>query len=231
MENSFLQNWPKVTKGQNLQIRKKILMFSVFLLISVFIWLLNALSKNYTSVIEYPLVYTDFPAGKVFVGEMPEHLDLKINAHGYALLRYKIFKKPVPISFKVSAFNLNNSVADSSRYHILTFYLKNQISSQLDPEIQLQEIKPDTLHFQFARSISRMVKIQPDFKFEVDKQFTIKDEIRLTPDSVEVMGPDLIMDTLMAVYTERSELGLLSRNFSDKVKLKSLKTWYTTDPG
>ncbi len=195
-------------------------MFSVFLLISVFIWLLNALSKNYTSVIEYPLVYTDFPVDKVFVGEMPEHLDLKINAHGYALLRYKIFRKPVPISFKVSAFNLNSPGADSSRSHILTFYLKNQISSQLPSELQLQEIKPDTLHFQFARRVSRMVKIQPDFEFEVDKQFTIKDEILINPDSVQVTGPDLIMDTLTAVYTERSELGLLSKNFSDKVKLK-----------
>ena len=67
-----------------------------------------------------------------------------------------------------------------------------------------------------------MVKIQPDFHFEVDNQFTIKDEIVLSPDSVEVTGPDLILDTLGFVFTERSELGLLSRNFSDKIKLRRL---------
>ena len=43
-------------------------MFSVFLLISASIWLLNALSKNYTSDIEYPLLYADFPDfGRTFL--------------------------------------------------------------------------------------------------------------------------------------------------------------------
>lgn len=221
MEHGILQKWPKVPEGQKLQIRKKILLFSVFLLIAASIWLLNALSKNYTSVIEYPLVYTDFPEDKVFVGEMPGHLDLQINAHGYALLRYKMFRNPVPISFKVSAFNLSRG-QDSSSAYILTRYLKDQISRQLPAELQLLEISPDTLHFQFSGRVTRMMKIKPDFDFSVEKQFTIKDEIILIPDSVEVIGPELILDTLSYVYTEKYELGQLTRNYSDKVQLQKV---------
>jgi hypothetical protein len=222
LENGFLQRWPRVGGGQKLQFRKRILLFSVFLLTAVFIWFLNALSKNYTSVIEYPLVYTDFPEDRIFVGDLPEHLDLNINAHGYALLRYKMFRKPVPISFKVSAFTLNRSGQDSSRAFILTRYLEESISRQLDSELQLLEISPDTLHFQFARKITRMVKIRPDFRYQVDKQFTIKDGIILEPDSVEITGPDIILDTLAYIYTEKSDLGQLSRNFSDKVRLRKM---------
>jgi len=219
LENGFLQNWPKVSKGQKLQFRKRILLFSVFLLISAFIWLLNALSKNYTSVLEYPLVYTDFPEDRVFVGELPKKLDLQINAHGYALLRYKMFKKPVPIPFDVSSFNLSSRGQDSSRSYILTRYLKDQISRQLDTELQLLEIKPDTLYFQFAGKVSRMVKIKPYFNYSIVNQFTIKDKIMLTPDSVEVTGPDLILDTLAFIYTERLDLGELTKNFKDRVRL------------
>ena len=218
MENSFLQKWPRVPEGQKLQFRKKLLLFSVFLLISASIWLLNALSKNYSTVIEYPLVYTDFPEDKVFVGEMPGNLNLQINSHGYALLRYKLFRKPVPISFKISAFNLSRG-QDSSSAYILTRYLKDQIATQLPAELQLLEIKPDTLHFQFADLVTRMVKIKPDFIFTIDKQFTIKDKIELIPDSVEVSGPDLILDTLEYVYTERYDLGELTRDYSDKARL------------
>ncbi len=197
-------------------------MFSVFLLISVFIWFINALSKNYTSVIEYPLVYTDFPEDRVFVGDLPEHLDLRINANGYALLRYKTFRKPVPISFKVSAFTLNRPGQDSSRAYILTRYLKDQISRQLPAELQLLEVKPDTLQFQFAGRITRTIKIRPDFSFQVDQQFTVKDGIILEPDSVVVTGPDIILDTLSHVYTVKVDMGQLSRNFSDKVKLRKI---------
>jgi len=197
-------------------------MFSVFLLISVFIWFINALSKNYTSVIEYPLVYTDFPEDRVFVGDFPEHLDLRINANGYALLRYKTYRKPVPISFKVSALTLRPG-QDSSRAYILSrYYLKDQISRQLPAELQLLEVKPDTLQFQFAKRITRTIKILPDFRFQVDKQFTVKDGIILEPDSVVVTGPDIILDTLSYVYTEKSDMGQLSRNFSDKVKLRKV---------
>lgn len=208
-------------EGQKLQFRKKILMFSVFLIISASIWMLNALSKNYTSIIEYPLIYTEFPADRVFVGEMPGHLDLQINAHGYALLRYKLFRKPVPISFKISAFNMNRRNDGSSAY-ILTRYLRDQISAQLPSELQLLEIKPDTLFFQFAEKVSRRVKIRPNLVFSIDNQFTIKDEVRLVPDSVEVTGPDLILDTLEFVSTERLDLGLLTRDFNDKVRLKQV---------
>jgi len=193
-------------------------LFSVFLLISATIWLLNAMSKNYTSDIEYPMVYEDFPENKVFVGELPGHLDLQINSHGYALLRYKLFKKPVPISFHISAFNLSRG-QDSSSAYILTRYLKDQISRQLPSELQLLEIKPDTLHFRFADKVTRKLKIKPDFNYSIVKQFTIKDEIRLTPDSVEVTGPDLIIDTLDYILTERLDLGELTKNYEDRVRL------------
>jgi YbbR domain-containing protein len=217
LENSKIQ-WPRVPGGQKLQFRKRILLFSVFLLISATIWLLNALSKNYTDVIEYPLVYVDFPENKVSVGELPGQLDLEINAHGYALLRYKMFRKPVPVNFNVSEYNLITR-QDGSGTYILTRYLKDQIASQLPAEIQLLQIKPDTLFFHFAEEVTRKVRIQPDFSFSVDKQFTIKDGIVLTPDSVVVTGPDLILDTLSCVLTEHLDLGELTKNYSDRVRL------------
>ena len=206
-----------------MQFRIRILMFSVFLMISVVIWLLSALSKNYTSEIEYPLVYTDIPEDRVFVGDLPEHLDLSINAPGYALLKYKVFRKPVPIVFKVSAFTLNRPGQDSTRAYILTRYLKDQVSRQLPFNLQLLEINPDTLHFHFTGKVTRVIPVRPDFLFEVDKQFTTRDGILLEPDSVEVTGPDLILDTLKYLTTERIDLGLLTRNYSDQVQLKGVE--------
>jgi YbbR domain-containing protein len=70
--------------------------------------------------------------------------------------------------------------------------------------------------------MTRKVPVVPDFKYVVDNQFTIKDGIRLEPDSVMVTGPDVILDTLRQVFTERNELGQLTKNYSDKVKLKAI---------
>jgi hypothetical protein len=223
LENGFLQKWPRVPEGQKLEFRKKILMFSVFLLISIVIWLLSALSKNYTAVIRYPLVYTDFPEDRVFVGETRESLELRVNAGGYALLRYKTFRRPAPISFNVSAFNLNRTGQDSASAFILTRYIRDQVSRQLPAELQLLEVSPDTLSFQFARKVTTKVKISPDLEFELDDRFTLKDGIRLEPDSVIVSGPDVVLDTLSAVYTEHLDLGLLTKSYIDKVRLQKME--------
>jgi len=209
-------------EGQKLEFKKKILLFSVFLLISLFIWLLNALSKNYTTEIETPLVYTDFPEGTVLIGDMPGHLTLRVNAHGYAILKHRTFGKADPVSFSMSAFNLSRRDSDSSRAFLLTRSLRDQVARQLPAEIQLLEIRPDTLSFRFAAKISRKLRIRPDLVFEVDRQFTVRDGILLEPDSVEVTGPDVILDTMRSVYTEKTELGQLSRDYSGRVRLKRI---------
>ncbi len=192
----------------------------MFLLISVFIWFLNALSKNYTTVISYPLEYTEMPEDQVFVGALPEQLELTVNSHGYAIMQYKVFRNPVPINFKVSSFNLNRPGQDSSRAYIITRYLKDQVSLQLPSELQLLDIKPDTLHFRFAGSVSKQVPVVPDFWYEVDNQFTIRDGILVEPGTVMVTGPDVIVDTLEKVYTERKDLGLITRDYGKKVKIR-----------
>ncbi len=222
MENGFLQKWPKVPEGQKLQFRRKVLLFSVFLLISVFIWFLNALSKNYTTEIDYPIRYENFPEDRVFVGGLPEQLQLRVNAHGYAILRYQVFKRQVPISFNVSAIPFSRPGGDSTRTFTLTRYLRDQVSGQLPAELQLLEIKPDTLFFHSARSASKFVPVRPELVFEIDKQFTIMDGIGMEPDSVLVTGPDVILDTLRFIPTERVELGLLNKNFSDRVRLRQI---------
>lgn len=222
MEQGFLQKWPRMPEGQKLQFRKRILLFSVFLLISVFIWLLNTLGGNFTSEIEYPLIYTDLPEDRVFVGDLPENLDLKINAGGYALLRYKISRKPVPISFKVSSYTMNRTGRDSTRAYILTRYLKDQISGQIPDELEVLEIRPDTLHFQFAKRITKILPVKADLLFNLEKQFTTKNGVVLVPDSVTVSGPDVILDTLSFISTEHVELELLRKNYSDKIRLKKI---------
>jgi len=221
VENPKLPKWPRVPEGQKLQFRKKILMFSVFLLLSVFIWLLNALSKNYTSVIEFPLSYSELPENRVFVGELPDHLDLSINAHGYALLRYKLFRKPVPIDFKLASYTLNRQAQDPDKAYLLTRYLEGQVAVQLPSELQLLEINPDTLFFEFADRVSRRVALKARVAFELDRQFTTVDGIVLEPDSIDVSGPDAILDTLSAVWTEALDLGLLSRNYAEKLELEA----------
>jgi hypothetical protein len=118
---------------------------------------------------------------------------------------------------------MNRIDNDSTRTFILTRYIRDQISRQLPSELQLLEIKPDSLQFQFASLSTRQVAVSSDLRFDIDRQFTIKDDVILEPDSVIIKGPDIIIDTMSSVYTKRIELGVLSKSYSGDVELKPLE--------
>ncbi len=190
------------------------LVFSFFLAISIIIWLLNALSKNYTAELNYPITYSDFPEGKVLISDIPNHLRLKVNAHGYAILSYKLSKRPIPISFQISTFAMNRMPGDSSRYYLLTRYARERISRQLPAELQLVEISPDSLIFQFATQIKKNLIVLPNLNFKVGRDFTLKNGIAINPDTIVVTGPDLLLDTMSGIPTKPMDLGELEKDFS-----------------
>lgn len=215
-----LQNIKSLSGADRLRWKRKILLFSFFLAVSVLIWTLNALSKNYTTEIKYPITFTNFPEQKVQINELPEDLDLKVNAHGYALLRYKLVNRPLPINFRVSSFTMNRFSGDSSKFFLLTRYAREQIARQLPSELELIELSPDSLIFQFASEVKKLVKVQADISYDIEKQFTVMSGIELVPDSILVTGPDLYLDTLSRLRTEHKQLGLLDKSYSKSLDIK-----------
>lgn len=215
-----LQNLSVFSGRDKLEWRRKLLVFSFFLLLSVIIWLLNALSKDYTTEIDYPITYTNFPKNKVLVSELPDNLGLKVNARGYSLLIYKLSNRPVPINFRVSSFNMNSFPGDTSRSFLLTRFAREQIARQLPADLQLMELSPDTLMFQFANEVTRYLPVVPAISFSPGKEFTVRNGIRMDPDSVEVTGPDIYLDTIQEIPTQKKELGVLERSYEGTLALK-----------
>ncbi|MCF8226652.1 MAG: hypothetical protein K9J30_12310 [Bacteroidales bacterium] len=215
--------------GRNLVWKRKLLVFSFFLAISIVIWLLNALSKNYSTEIKYPITYSRFPARKILVNELPNHLNLTVNAHGYALLSYKLINRPVPINFAVSSYTMNMLNRDTTRFYLLTNYAREEVGRQLPSELQLMEIAPDSLIFQFANLTKKTVKVEPDLDYSIKKDFIIKRSVQIKPESVLVSGPDIFLDTLTAIGTKKLNLGELEKNYAGVLKLIDYpKLKYTT---
>jgi hypothetical protein len=71
-----------------------------------------------------------------------------------------------------------------------------------------------------ARKVTRVLEIRPRITFDLDNQFTTMEGIRLDPDTVVVTGPDVILDTMRFATTRIVSLGLLTRDYRDKVNLE-----------
>ncbi|UCG27222.1 MAG: hypothetical protein JSV24_09625 [Bacteroidales bacterium] len=224
MEENTGKGFSKIIQSRRIKFDRKLIVFLFFLLLSTIFWLLNELSKNSTTTITYPVMYTNLPRDKVLVREMPSRFDLLIEAPGFTLLKYTLSNRLVPLVFDLNAYSpriLSN--ASSEKYFILTSSARERIGRQLRSDVRILAILPDSLIMEFGDIVSKTVPVIPDLNIEFSKQYMLSGEIMTTPDSIIVSGPDVIIDTLRQVYTKHLDINQMNQTETRDVSIESIK--------
>lgn len=227
MKNEFLQKIKQyiVTNIIN-RIDQKILVYLIFVGIATVFWFFNKLGNNFNATIEYPVRYANLPKNKVLVNELPRNLKLNVNAYGYKLLIYKLSPAPYPVVINLKDYNEQINNPNVKQFKLQTRYTREEINEQMPNDIEVLDILPDTISFQFANIIEKKVAVKPNVKLSFDQQCMLYGEITFQPDSVIAKGPHTILDTLTGAtirFQSFSDLNKpLQRNVAlveiDKVK-------------
>ena len=220
---SFIERIPGLLK----RFRQKHLAFLIFVAISTAAWYLRSLSDTYVADIEYPVKYTNLPPNRMLSKEPPDRLKLRVQADGFTILSSK-FKYKRPLSYNVNAFALYSLSEDSTSVYTLTGYAKERLSAELSlsgKNIQILDIDPDTLIFNFTRLKKKRVPVRVLLKEApnlFEKQYMMNGEPVSIPDSILVTGPSYIIDTLKQICTMPVQLKNVSDSIIKKVPLKSI---------
>lgn len=211
---------PDRLKSLTFHLDRNIITYGICVLIASILWFLNALNKEYTSEISYPVKYTDFPKGKYLVSELPSSIQLEVRAKGFALLGHHIRTSFLPIIFNLNSYN--NHLQKKGHIYEFTLHLneiKEKISSQLNSEIKLLSVKPESIEFRFSQAANRKVPICPSVHYTLKSQHILKEAIRCTPDSIVISGPKARIDTLKCVHTETWDAGEIKKDRDRTLKL------------
>lgn len=210
-------------KKKNIRIDRNIITYLICVVIATILWFLNALNKDYTAVISYPVRYVNMPKGKHLVSNLPSTLTLEVRAKGFALLGHRASTSFLPITFNVNTYSNHLLERDEVlEYTLNTNEIKDKISNQLNTDIKLLDITPATIEFKFAQSVNRNIAIRPTVEYTLKRQY-ILNKITATPDSILVSGPAIIMDTLRYVPTESVNLKELGKSVSREVGLAGVQ--------
>ncbi|MGM0497624.1 MAG: hypothetical protein ACQESJ_06875 [Bacteroidota bacterium] len=189
--------------------------FLIFLFLSAVFWLLTQLEENYVTTVSYPVKYTNPPPNKVFVGDLPSRLELEIEGNGFKLMEYKIGKEIMPIELNISSSILSpGDEEDKLKYYIPTNSVRSKVTQQLGSSVDILDISPDSLFFEFAEQGEKKVPLKPDLSYELGAQLMLNDRVELTPDSITISGPDKIIDTITSVNTQHENVGVINKDFS-----------------
>jgi hypothetical protein len=209
-------------RRKKITLNRRVLIFFFFLQLSVIFWFLTAMNKEYTTSISYPVHYIRFPEKKVLVNDIPDRLELEVIAGGYTLLRYQLQSRIAPIIFDVNSFSLNTVLGDPTTLYILTSYAKDRIAKQLSSEIEILNISPDSLFFQFADKVSKKIPVKPDLDVSFEKQYMQVGPYLVEPDSVTISGPEMMIDTIERVATIPVTMADVNRSFDMELEMQPL---------
>ena len=207
-------------KNRDIRIDRNILSYTICVIIAAILWFLNALNKEYTSEISYPVRYTDLPKGKYLVSELPSDITLEVKAKGFTLVGYRISTSFLPINLDINSYSNYMLEKDNIlEYTLKLSTIKDRINNQLNSDIKLLNIKPEEIYFKFSHAVTKMIPVKPVVDYSLKKQHILKDEITAVPDSILVSGPASMMDTLSYIPTEIWKAGEISNNLSRTIDL------------
>lgn len=205
-------------KIEKLKNDKRILVFLVCLLIATVLWFLNALSQDYSTTISYPVKYVNPPKNQFLSNEPPAKLELKVNAHGFTLLRHKLNLSFSPIVLNMTNIT-RNMESNSGTYSIRTNTLIRRISDQVSNEITITEILPEYFQIVLDSLKTKTIPVKLDVVTEFDPQFNLKQPISSFPEDVKITGPASILDTIFSLKTERKSFRKVNTDIQKELNI------------
>ncbi len=108
---------------------------------------------------------------------------------------------------------------------MVTSGLIPKLKNQLRAECEITSIKPDTLFFSFDRIISKQVLVIPKVEVITEKQYFLKGNILVEPDTVKITGPKRILDTIKTVNTRFKKIKGVNETLTRSISLATSKEY------
>ncbi|WP_297089883.1 CdaR family protein [uncultured Draconibacterium sp.] len=216
--NNKIEKISTYLKVEQLKNDKRVVIFLVCLLIATVLWFLNALEKDYTTTISYPVRYVSPPSHQFLANQPPEKLDLKVDAHGFTLLRHKLSFAYSPIILNLSNIT-RNLESNGGEFLVPSSSLLRRISSQISNEIKLQQVNPDVIRIKLDSLKTKTIPVKANLSVNFKPQFNYKNPVLLKPAEVKITGPASVVDTIRHLFTEERTFNELDANINRNIKV------------
>ena len=193
---------------------RKINVFILFLLLAFIILIFSKLSKDYTNTLVFNIAKINVPQENVIVNDSNTRLNITLKTHGFKWLKYYFNKPEVIIDFDKDVYKRDSVfVWSNSRA-----YLNN---TQFDKQVQLLNINPDTLLFNYDVNLIKKVPVVLNSDIRFSTGYNASSDFKLEPDSIQVIGPKVLVSEIVNIETDTLVLVDKRTDIFESIKLKS----------
>jgi len=193
-------------------VRKNIHIIIISLFFSFLLWGSISLSKDYYITVDIPVNVINFPQGYSSGTKLSDKISAKIRGKGWKLIAVNLGAES---EYIISAGN------DTGRKYI---NLYNSLSENqwLASDMEVLDLSPDTLSLYIEKVREKKVKIEPDLNLGFKPGYGLATDIKIYPDSINVVGPSSYLKNLNSIPTERIEISGLDTRTIEQAILKDL---------
>lgn len=184
----------------------------VFFGIAFLFSILTKLSDSYTKTLSFKINPINLPEDKVVLLDSSHIIDITVTSKGFDLIKYYFGAPILDIDFK-------ELEQKKSRYLWTEGNQLSNVINQLDNDFKVQNITPDSLFFQYDSNDVKVVPIQLRQKIDFKPGFDIVNDFILEPDSIKLIGPKSILDTIDLVTTNNLKLESVNSDVDKRVKI------------
>ncbi len=151
MKSDFLEFIGNARQRRSEKFRNQLYIFLVCLVLSIFIWALVRLSKDYYYSVEYHLNYTQVPSNLRMIASYDSTINLRIKIQGFDFFSEQFIIRQYR-EYEVSLRNVRlRYLGERTLGYLLTNRLGKEIISQTNFPSDVYFVSPDTLFFEFEK--------------------------------------------------------------------------------
>ena len=165
-------------------------------------WSLNKISKKKIKNLSFKLHISDLPENLVLDSISSQKINLKIKGNSIANIKQKIIK-----------------ISANNRGEKLIFIDKKEIENQLESNLEIIDIFPDSIYLYTSKKAIKKIPIKHNIEFNLEQNHWIKDKINIEPESVTIKGNTKDLEKLNYVETKYLKLGTVTGKVQGEIDL------------
>ena len=187
----------------------------IFLIISSFFWIITKFSNVYKFKNDFYINWTNIPK-TIIVDDQEKKISILISATGFEIILYKFFIKNIDLSIDKDVIYDKNIATVNINKKLF------EIENQLFEKNQIEGVLSKQISFNYSVLSKKKVPVFFDKKIKFRPGYLNEDEFNLIPDSIFVIGPTNIIDTLKRVKTILFEKNDVYKSINEVIELSVL---------
>ena len=193
--------------------QRKVKVFFLFLLCSLFAWTLSQLSENYDSRANFELQFFNLPDSLLLDDTQPLDIDLKLHTSGFKFFGYGLSTRKLRV-------DVSEIEKDDQGYFLSESALKPQFEKQFSNNVSLVELGQKRIYVPLYEVVTKEVPILPNITLDLEPNYILEGTLEIDPPTALLKGPSGEIESLVKIPTAPHVFEGLTTSFTKTLAIE-----------